>query len=60
MPEVRASKSTSFASALARLHKLLPGEILLDAGVLEKYAGDKWFATHRPDAVAASRSRWSA
>jgi len=56
MPEVRASKSTSFASALARLHKLLPGEILLDAGVLEKYAGDKWFATHRPDAVALPRS----
>ena len=41
---------------LRQLQRKLPGEILLDASTLEKYAGDKWFATHRPDAVALPRS----
>src|SRR5437660_6890185 len=41
---------------LAQLKKLLPGEILFEDAILEKYAGDKWFATHQPDAVALPRS----
>ncbi len=41
---------------LRRLKQQLPGEIVLDPATLEKYAGDKWFATHRPDAVALPRS----
>jgi glycolate oxidase subunit GlcD len=41
---------------LTKLKKLLPGEIFLQPATLEKYAGDKWFATHRPDAVALPRS----
>ncbi len=41
---------------LAQLKKLLPGEILLGAAIPTKYAGDKWFATHQPDAVALPRS----
>jgi glycolate oxidase subunit GlcD len=35
-----------------RLKQILPGEIFLEPARLEKYAGDKWFATHQPDAVA--------
>ena len=42
--------------SLRRLEKLLPGEIILDPATLSKYAGDKWFATHQPDAVALPRS----
>ncbi len=41
---------------LRQLKKLLPDEIYLEPATLEKYAGDKWFATHRPDAVALPRS----
>jgi glycolate oxidase len=41
---------------LAALKKLLPGEITLDLATLKRYAGDKWFATHQPDAVALPRS----
>jgi glycolate oxidase len=41
---------------LRRLKKLLPGEIILEPAALAKYAGDKWFATHQPDAVALPRS----
>jgi glycolate oxidase len=41
---------------LRRLKKILPGEIFLEPATLEKYAGDKWFAAHRPDAVALPRS----
>ncbi len=41
---------------LRRLKKLLPGEIVLAPATLAKYAGDKWFATHQPDAVALPRS----
>jgi glycolate oxidase len=44
---------------LGRLKKLLPGEIVLDAEILAKYAGDKWFAVHQPDAVALPRSAQS-
>ena len=41
-----------FSRPLRQLKKLLPGEIFLEPATLEKYAGDKWFATHPPDAVA--------
>ena len=42
--------------SLRRLKKILPGEIFLEPATLAKYAGDKWFATHQPDAVALPRS----
>ena len=48
--------NSSLARRLAALKKLLPGEILLEPRVLKQYAGDKWFATHQPDAVALPRS----
>jgi len=41
---------------LRRLKKILRGEIFLEPATLEKYAGDKWFAAHQPDAVALPRS----
>jgi glycolate oxidase len=43
-------------SKLLRLKKTLPGEIFLQPATLAKYAGDKWFAAHQPDAVALPRS----
>lgn len=46
----------NFQRQLRRLKKLLPGEISLDPATLAKYSGDKWFAAHRPDAVALPRS----
>jgi glycolate oxidase len=45
--------------SLRKLKKLLPGEIVLEAETLAKYAGDKWFATQLPDAVALPRSAQS-
>jgi glycolate oxidase subunit GlcD len=45
-----------FLRQLRALKKLLPGEIFLEPATLEKYAGDKWFAVHQPDAVALPRS----
>ena len=42
--------------SLRQLKKILPGEIFLQPATLAKYAGDKWFATHLPDAVALPRS----
>ncbi len=44
---------------LRRLKNNLPGEIVLDPKTLAKYAGDKWFAAHQPDAVALPRSTQS-
>ncbi|HVK57941.1 MAG TPA: FAD-linked oxidase C-terminal domain-containing protein [Candidatus Kapabacteria bacterium] len=45
------SKDT--AAFLKRLQKRLPaGELRLEPEILQKYSGDKWFATARPDAVA--------
>ncbi|HEY2328401.1 MAG TPA: FAD-linked oxidase C-terminal domain-containing protein [Verrucomicrobiae bacterium] len=41
---------------LQQLKKLLPGEIFLQPATLAKYAGDKWFAVHQPDAVALPRT----
>src|SRR4051794_12366462 len=43
--------------SLSKLKSLLPpDEITFDPAVLTQYAGDKWFATHTPDAVALPRS----
>ncbi len=45
---------------LRRLKNVLPaGEIFFDPQTLAKYAGDKWFASHLPDAVALPRSTGS-
>jgi glycolate oxidase len=42
---------------LSRLKHLLPsGEISTDPAVLAEHAGDKWFASHPPEAVALPRS----
>ena len=42
---------------LVQLQDLLShGELRLDAATLAAHAGDKWFATHPPDAVALPRS----
>ena len=38
---------------------LPPGEIIFDPQILANYAGDKWFASHQPDAVALPRSTQS-
>jgi glycolate oxidase len=46
----------NFSRQLRQLKKILPGEIFLEPATLEKYAGDKWFAAHQPDAVALPRS----
>lgn len=44
-------------SSLARLKRQLPaGELQLDPAFCQKFAGDKWFAAHQPDAVALPRS----
>ncbi|PWU12147.1 MAG: FAD/FMN-containing dehydrogenase [Verrucomicrobia bacterium] len=42
---------------LSRLKQVLPpGELSLEPAVLAEYAGDKWFASHQPDAVVRPRS----
>ncbi|MEO7300490.1 MAG: FAD-linked oxidase C-terminal domain-containing protein [Verrucomicrobiota bacterium] len=42
---------------LRPLKKLLPrDELTFESAALEKFSGDKWFATHLPDAVALPRS----
>lgn len=41
----------------ARLRAVLPAdELSFDPAVLASHSGDKWFATHRPDAVALPRT----
>ena len=41
----------------ARLRGILPAdELSFDPAVLASHSGDKWFATHRPDAVALPRT----
>src|SRR5208283_2604335 len=48
------------AKLLRRLKNILPaGEITFDPQTLASYAGDKWFASHQPDAVALPRSTQS-
>ncbi len=43
--------------ALQQLKKSLPpGELSLDQTIRQAHAGDKWFASHLPDAVAFPRS----
>lgn len=45
--------NNNFAAGLKRLHNRLPkGELQFDPAILQKYCGDKWFATALPDAVA--------
>ena len=42
---------------LSQLKSILPaGEMSFDPTVLDQYAGDKWFASRAPDAVALPRS----
>lgn len=48
-----SSLSTRALQRLAR--ELAPGELRVDAETLAAHAGDKWFAAHRPDAVAFPR-----
>ena len=48
--------SSPFYLSLRQLKQRLPGEIYLEPARLAQYAGDKWFATHTPDAVALPRS----
>ncbi|KAB2648805.1 MAG: FAD-binding protein [Verrucomicrobia bacterium] len=48
--------NSPYARYLAKLEKLLPGDITLAPATLSRYSGDKWFATHLPDAVALPRS----
>ncbi len=50
-------RSTPLPSWIRRLATLLPaGELAWDAPTLARYAGDKWFASHLPEAVARPRS----
>src|ERR1041385_3013549 len=47
------SRKVSFS----KLEKLLrPGELRTDEAFCKKYAGDKWFASHLPEAVALPRN----
>ena len=47
----------STARPLARLQRLLPpGDLRRDDATRARYAGDKWFASHVPEAVALPRS----
>ncbi len=46
----------NYLPRLRQLKKQLPGELDLRPATLAQYAGDKWFATHLPDAVARPRS----
>ena len=49
-------KARSSLSLLSRLQRQLPpGELLLDVEVRQRFAGDKWFASRVPDAVALPR-----
>ena len=45
---------------LSRLKRLLPsGELSFDSAVLAEHSGDKWFASHLPEAVALPRTTQS-
>jgi len=49
--------SQNTASMWRRLRSHLPaGELRFEDLILQRHAGDKWFAAHRPDAVALPRS----
>ncbi len=46
----------SWQKAFTQLQQqLAPGELRLDATTCQSHSGDKWFATHLPDAVALPR-----
>ena len=48
------------STSLSHLKRLLPaGEITFDPAILAAHAGDKWFASHLPEAVALPRSTQS-
>ena len=48
--------TSSWQKSWPKLRKLLPAsDLRFDAGFCERYSGDRWFATHRPDAVALPR-----
>src|SRR5580704_4969340 len=48
---------SSTAKALVHLKRLLPaGELRLEESIRKQFTGDKWFASHLPDAVALPRS----
>jgi len=49
--------STAGTKHLSQLRRVLPrDEVSFEPSVLEAHAGDKWFASHTPDAVALPRS----
>ena len=49
--------SPSKIKRLAQLKRILPpGEVSFEPSVLQKHAGDKWFAAHQPDVVVAPRT----
>ena len=51
-----STNSMKIKSVLARLKKVVPpGEIRTGREFCKDYAGDKWFASHLPDAVALPR-----
>src|ERR1039457_5474424 len=52
--------SSAKLKLLRRLKNILPaGEIIFDPQTLANYAGDQWFASYQPDAVALPRSTQS-
>ena len=49
--------TSSLLAHLKKLqHVLCRGELQFEEAVRQRYAGDKWFATHLPDAVALPRT----
>ncbi|MCL4180726.1 MAG: FAD-binding protein [Verrucomicrobia bacterium] len=49
--------TSGYPQRLRRWQRLVPrGELLLDETVRAAHAGDRWFASHLPDAVALPRS----
>jgi glycolate oxidase len=49
--------NSSKLKTLRQLKRFLRAdEIFFEDSILEKYSGDKWFATHKPDAVALPRT----
>lgn len=55
-PRPLCPMTSSLPRLLSQLERRLPGEVTRAPGVLAAHAGDKWFATHAPDAVALPRS----
>jgi glycolate oxidase len=47
------SRKSSFSKLLKRLR---PGELRMDETFCQQYSGDKWFASHLPEAVALPRN----